>query len=277
MAPSTVTSAKYDVEKFTGHNNFTLWQVQVRHVLVSQGLDAALEPRPPIADMSNKDWTDISKRALSMIALHLAPDVLLQVLKEDTPVKLWARLEVMYQQKFLSTRIYAMTKLMSLKMAEGTKLSEHIDAFNLLISELASLDEVIDDERKALQLVTSLPKSYEHLVQTMLYGATKVSFTHVMSTLLADETRKKINPIANPLSHPSSSALTVTRPRFKGKSTQASNVQRARSTFRDLKAVVCWNCGNKGHISKNCRSPPSSKPASYQANVAIDDDTDYAL
>lgn len=101
MAPSKVTSAKYEVEKFTGHNNFTLWQIQIQDVLVSQGLDAALGAKPD--DVKDAEWTDICKRSLSLIRLHLAPDVLLQVLTEETSIALMDRLKQMYQKKFLST------------------------------------------------------------------------------------------------------------------------------------------------------------------------------
>ncbi|CAM6117594.1 unnamed protein product [Calypogeia fissa] len=162
MAPLKVTSAKYDVEKFTGHNNFTLWQVQMQDVLVSQGLGVILKGKPE--SMTNEDWEDYSARALSMIRLHLGQEVLLQVYTEDTPIKLWTRLETMYKKKFLSTRLYTALKLMTYKMAEGTKLNDHIDAFNLIIAELASLDEKVEDEKKALFLLVSLPKSYQHLV-----------------------------------------------------------------------------------------------------------------
>ncbi|CAM6100139.1 unnamed protein product [Calypogeia fissa] len=143
MAPPKVISAKYDVEKFTGHNNFTLWQVQMQDVLVSQGLGVILKGKSE--SMTNEDWEDYSARALSMIRLHLGQEVLLQVYTEDTPIKLWTRLETMYKKKFLSTKLYTALKLMTYKMAEGTKLNNHIDVFNLIVAELASLDEKVEE------------------------------------------------------------------------------------------------------------------------------------
>ena len=38
-----VSNAKFEVEKFDGKNNFGLWQVQVRDVLIQQGLHRALK------------------------------------------------------------------------------------------------------------------------------------------------------------------------------------------------------------------------------------------
>ncbi|CAM6082508.1 unnamed protein product [Calypogeia fissa] len=213
MAPPKVTSTKYNVEKFTGHNNFTLWQVKMQDVLVSQGLGVILKGKPE--SMTDEDWEDYSARALSMIQLHLGQEVLLQVYIEDTPIKLWIRLETMYKKKFLSTRLYITLKLMTYKMAEGTKLSDHIDAFNLIVAELASLDEKIEDEKKALFLLVSLPKSFQHLVQTILYGRTTLSYEEAVGVLLSDEVRKKIGESS---SSSSTSALTVIRGRSKEKS-----------------------------------------------------------
>ena len=34
---------KFEVEKFTGHNNFVLWKLKVRDSLVQQGLHKALD------------------------------------------------------------------------------------------------------------------------------------------------------------------------------------------------------------------------------------------
>ncbi|CAM6093981.1 unnamed protein product [Calypogeia fissa] len=113
----------------------------------------------------------------------------------------------MYVKKFLATRLYTTLKLMNFKMAKGTTLSEHLDRFNLLIVELASLNEKVDEEKKALHLLTSLPKSYEHLVQTILYGKDTLTFDETIATLLSDDVRKKIHVGS---SSSSLSALAVT-------------------------------------------------------------------
>jgi hypothetical protein len=163
-------------------------------------------------------------------------------------------------------------------MAEGTKVSDHIDAFNLIVSELASLDEKVEDEKKALFLLTSLPKSFDHLSQTIMYGKTTLTYDEAVSTLLADESRKKIHAPVQAMPNASSSALTVTRNQFKGKSSHSSNKQKPKLKFRDMKDA-CWNCGKKGHMSRDCQSKPSSsKPTRNQANVVVDEeDVGYAL
>ena len=38
-----MTNAKFEVDKFTGKNNFALWKLKVRDFLVQQGLQKALD------------------------------------------------------------------------------------------------------------------------------------------------------------------------------------------------------------------------------------------
>ena len=41
----TVSNAKFEVEKFDGTNNFSMWQCEVMDVLIQQELDIALEDK----------------------------------------------------------------------------------------------------------------------------------------------------------------------------------------------------------------------------------------
>ena len=41
----TVSNAKFEVEKFDGTNNFSMWKCEVMDVLIQQELDIALEDK----------------------------------------------------------------------------------------------------------------------------------------------------------------------------------------------------------------------------------------
>lgn len=49
----------------------------------------------------------------------------------------------------------------------------------------------MEDEDKVAVLVASLPKKYDHLVTTMLYGKKTIVLAEVKSTLLSEDKRKK--------------------------------------------------------------------------------------
>ncbi|GKE47914.1 hypothetical protein Tco_1479172, partial [Tanacetum coccineum] len=95
--------------------------------------------------------------------------VLREVDKEDYAAGVWLKLETLNMTKSLANKLYLKKKLFTFYMHSPKKLSEHIDEFNKLISDLANIVD-IDDEDQALMLLTSLPSSYDNFVETLLYG-----------------------------------------------------------------------------------------------------------
>ncbi|KAL9442051.1 hypothetical protein AB3S75_020539 [Citrus x aurantiifolia] len=85
---TTVTNAKFEVEKFNGINNFGMWQCEVLDVLCQQGLELALEEKPN--KMDDKEWIKINRQACGTIRLCLAKDQKYSVMREtSTKILLW--------------------------------------------------------------------------------------------------------------------------------------------------------------------------------------------
>ena len=85
-----MTNAKFDVDKFTGKNNFSLWKLKVMDLLVQQGLHKALDGvNKKSASMTDSDWEDLDARALSNIQLCLADEFLFNIVGESTTEGLW--------------------------------------------------------------------------------------------------------------------------------------------------------------------------------------------
>ncbi|KAK2976634.1 hypothetical protein RJ640_024168 [Escallonia rubra] len=62
MAPNT--STKYDLEKFGGSNDFSLWRMKMRAILIQQGLLKALKGKQGLPDtMSDDEKEDMLERA----------------------------------------------------------------------------------------------------------------------------------------------------------------------------------------------------------------------
>jgi len=78
-------------------------------------------------------------------------------------------------------------------MHKWTVVLEHLNFFKKVISELLAIDVKIDEENKALILLSSLPKSYDHIVTTMLCGKETLILKEVTSTLLFNKIRKRPN------------------------------------------------------------------------------------
>ena len=55
-----MTNAKFKVEKFIDKNNFALWKLKVRDLLVQQGFHKALDrANKKLASMIDSDWEDL--------------------------------------------------------------------------------------------------------------------------------------------------------------------------------------------------------------------------
>nr|GEV11308.1 retrotransposon protein, putative, Ty1-copia subclass [Tanacetum cinerariifolium] len=70
-------------------------------------------------------------------------------------------------------------------------LREVIDEFNKINLDLANIEVKFKDEDLALLLLTSLPASYEHFVDTLLYGREALTLEDVMATLNLKEIKER--------------------------------------------------------------------------------------
>ena len=118
----------------------------------------------------------MDQKAVSSIELCLADEVLSNTMGETTAAGLWSKLESLYMTKSLSNVLYLKKKLYELKMKEGAPIHEHLSIFNTIISDLLCVGENLQEDDKALLLLTSLPPAYEHLVTTILYGKESLDF-----------------------------------------------------------------------------------------------------
>ncbi|KAH9650266.1 hypothetical protein KPL70_026310 [Citrus sinensis] len=192
-----MANPKIDLEKFNGKNDFNMWKVKMEALLVTQGLGDAIQP---VTKKEGKEFstsktpeqvTEIDRKARGTIILSLADSVIREVAKEPTVVDLWAKLESIYMKKSLANRLYIKKRMFTLKMMEGTPLDDHLDEFNKVCDTLETIDVALDDEDKALLLISSLPKSYGNFVDALMYGRQTLSLDEVKSALNTKELQGK--------------------------------------------------------------------------------------
>lgn len=262
--------ARFDVEKFDGRINFGLWQVQVKDILIQSGLHKALKGREIPKDgatssteekagagksvMSDDDWEDLDLRAASAIRLCLAKNVLANVYGIYTAKEIWEKLEELYQTKGVSNRVYLKEQFHTLQMKEGTSISDHLSVLNGIVSELESIGVKIDDEDQALRLIWSLPPSYEHMKPILIHGKEKIVFSEVTGKLLAEERR-----------------LDAGRSSLENQALFVGDGKK--KNFTGKKAVICWTCGQSGHVRRNCRKGGAGS-ASSSRSVSGDTEKD---
>ncbi|KAJ4706252.1 Retrovirus-related Pol polyprotein from transposon TNT 1-94 [Melia azedarach] len=177
------------IDKFTGRNSFSLWQIKMRALLKQQGLWAPLARK--LADPITAEMAVLEEKAHSTIMLCLADDIITEVAEEETTQGLWVKLEGLYMTKFLTNKLLLKQRLFSLRMQEGMPLRDHLDQLNTILLELRNIDVKVEDEDAALILLVSLPLSYENFVQSFIVGKDTVSLEEVRSPLHTRELRHK--------------------------------------------------------------------------------------
>ena len=238
-ARTTVTNAKFEVEKFDGTNNFGMWQCEVLHVLCQQELDVALEEKPDMMD--DKEWIKINRQTCSTIRLCLANDHKYSVMRETLAKKLWETLKEKYMKKSLKNRLYMKKKHYRFTYTPDMSMKDHVNSFNKILAYLLNLDEQIEDEDKALLLLNSLPAEYNHLTTILLHGKDSVMLDTVCSALYNSEIRKKDRKDYRDIV---AEALTV-----KGRSQSRKPGKRSKSKGRFAKDE-CAFCREKEHWKK---------------------------
>src|SRR5436189_5522003 len=141
--------------------------------------------------MGEDDWKKIDVKAKETIILYLLDEILYNVLNEDTMAGKWNRLESLYMTKSLSNKLYVKKQLYFFRMTEGTPILQHLNDFNKIVSDLLALEVKMEEEDKALILLSSLPPSYDHLVTTILYGKETLELEHVRVILVNNELMKR--------------------------------------------------------------------------------------
>eukprot|EP00253_Pinus_taeda_P018724 PITA_18724 len=110
-------------------------------------------------------------------------------------------------------------------MKDGDLVTEHMNAFNNVVSQLSSVDIKISDKDKCISLLCSLPDSWDILVIAIGSNSTTLQFDEIVSALLMEEMRWKNMESQN------------------GKPVK----------------VVCWKCGKEGKFKRDCKSKAPDK------------------
>ncbi|GKE52109.1 hypothetical protein Tco_1487265 [Tanacetum coccineum] len=162
----------------------------MRALLIQHRCEAALEVLP--IDIEAQAKAELNKKAHSAMILCLGNKVLREVTGEKTAAGVWSKLETLYMTKSLANKLYLKKKLYT-----GRKISEHIDEFNKIVLDLANIEVKFKDEDLALLLLTSLPASYEHFVDTLLYGREALTLEDVMATLNSKEIKERSKTVGD--------------------------------------------------------------------------------
>ena len=125
VTKTSVQSARFEIEKFVGTNNFAMWQCEVKDVLIQQGLLVVLGDMP--MSMKKEEWQLLNAHACSTIRLCLGKAQKYGAMNISSAKELWDTLESKYLKKSAENRLYLKSKLYRFQYKEGTKMIDHLE------------------------------------------------------------------------------------------------------------------------------------------------------
>jgi len=203
---------KWDIEKFTGDNDFGLWKVKMEAILIQQKCEKALKGEGVLpVTMSRVDKTEMVDKVRSAIVLCLGDKLLRDVEKEPTATSMWLKLESLYMTKSLTHRQFLKQQLYSFKMVEAKAIMEQ------------------------------LMGSFEYFKDTMLYGKEgTITLEEVQAALRTKElTKSKDLEIGE-----NGKGLIVSS----GNGGGGGNRRKSGNNSK----FKCFNCNKMGHFMKDC-------------------------
>ncbi|XP_058747135.1 uncharacterized protein LOC131620136 [Vicia villosa] len=151
--------SRWEIEKFSGNDDFGLWKIKMQVILIQEMCIDAL------------------KNEAFMLAR------LTQV--QNTEML----------DKSLAHRLYLKQQLYSFRMGEKKSIIEQLMEFHKIIDDLKNIEMNIDDEDNALLLLSSLPRSFEHFKDALLYGNEDTIILDEVQTVMKSKEFSKLKDL----------------------------------------------------------------------------------
>lgn len=141
-------------------------------------------------------------------------------------------MKCLYMKNSLMNKIYLNKKLFSLKMSEVIKVIDHLNAFNTLICQLRGTDVKLNDQDKAITLMSSLIESWDHFVTSLSFNPTYTfEFSFIFGGLLYEEVRRKSSiEISAP-----KAMVDICQSKEKGENSRVASIKTSKGKKRKLR------------------------------------------
>ena len=129
-------------------------------------------------------------------------------------------------------------------MTESRTTTEQLVDFNKILDDLENIEVKLEEEDKALLLLNSLPKSFEHFKDAILYGKDQdITLEEVQTSIRTKEMQKQ----QDSKSEDNGESLNISRGRSEKKGTRG---KKSRSRSRDSKNVQKKQSSNALIVTK---------------------------
>ncbi|KAL2252514.1 UNVERIFIED_CONTAM: hypothetical protein Sindi_0046100 [Sesamum indicum] len=256
--------AGYNLQPFDGKSDFSIWQQKMKGILIQQKVFKAIEGKYSDS-ISEEKALENDEYAYSSIILNLFDNVLRKVGKQDTARDLWKKLEDLYTDVSLPSKLFLLEKFFKFKLDLSKTIDENLDDFTKLVQDIKLTGDKNIDEYSPIVLLNAIPDTYADVKAAIKYGRDSVSLDIVVNGLKSKEIDLKTNRPSN--NHHEVNSVRG-RSNFRNPNNRYNNRSKSRNKNRSksrnknyshkddkLRERRCYNCGLKGHYIKDCRKP----------------------
>ena len=138
-------------------------------------------------------------------------------------------------------------------MSEGASLQEHLLKIKDIREQLEAIGRKMEEEDMVVITLNSLPRSYEHFIETLNITTTDVDlkFGELSNKLLQQDRWKK--QFGSNSETKGSEQAFVAKAKGKGKWTRKMGPGNGEDATKSQKTITCHYCGKTSHMKKHCR------------------------
>ena len=174
-------------------SNYHVWKGKMEDLLYVKDYYSPVFAEQKPDDKTDAEWTLIHRQVCGYIRQWVDDNVYNHVSEETHARSLWNKLEQLYARKTGNNKLYLIKKLLGLKYRDGTPLSDHLNAYQGILNQLAGMNIKFEDEVQGLWLLGTLPDSWETFRTSLSNSALDgiVTFDLTKIGVLNEEMRRK--------------------------------------------------------------------------------------
>lgn len=260
-------------QRFNG-KNYNTWKQRMLTIFEYRCLDALVlgtEVRPTVAGKDQDKYDGGNREVVMLLKLSVTDEMLSEVPSGKTAAEIWKHMKDLHETSDKSRAFFLKNMLFSMMMDEKMSLQEHLMKIKEIRDQLEAIGRKREEEDMVVITLKSLPRSYEHFIETLNITSTNVDlkFDELCNKLLQQARwRQQFGSNSDMVS---AEQAFVAKDKGKGESTQQKGQRTSEEGSK--KSITCHYCGKLGHIQRFCRKrlvdqKSNQEESQQQAHVA---------
>ncbi|KAL0430215.1 UNVERIFIED_CONTAM: hypothetical protein Sradi_0647500 [Sesamum radiatum] len=164
----------------------------MKGILIQQKVFKAISGAYP-DNASEEKIVEDDEIAYSSIILNLSDIVIRKVGTQNSAKELWEKLEELYTETSLPTKLFLLEKFFKYKLDLSKNIDENIDEFTKLIQDIKLTGDKSIDDYSPIVLLNVIPDTYNDVKSAIKYGRDSVNLETVINGLKSKEIDLKTN------------------------------------------------------------------------------------